>query len=294
VIVLLGERIDYTFFFGKYLGSAKVVHVCPDAKEIGKNHPVELGAACDVSALLVQLHQAAKRRTWRVPESWTASLRNTRKEQVQGIEEMCKRSGKRLHPALIAYEVERMLDADGVIAFDGGNYSPWARYCMTARRPGGWLTSSVLMHLGVGLPYAIGAKLAFPQSQVVVLTGDGALGFSVMEFETAVRHKLPVVVVVANDTLFGVEVYYQQKWYGPDRVVATDMTDTRWDLVAKAMGAHGEFVETPDQLRPALERAFAANLPACVNVAAENIPSPQTLTFSRIFLRQRARARKEG
>lgn len=288
VIVILGERIDYPFFFGKNFGSAKIVHICPDPNELGKNRPVDWCAAGDVSAVLEQLLQGAKKRTWRVPESWIATLRDTRREQDQCIEKMAGRTGKKVHPARVALEVERMLPSNGIVAFDGGNYSPWARYCMTARRAGGWLTSSILMHLGTGLPYAIGAKLAFPDAPVVVLTGDGALGFSVMEFETAVRHKLPIVVVVANDSLFGVEVYYQQRWYGADRVVAAEMTDTRWDLVAEAMGAHGEFVETAEQLKPALERAFACGKPACVNVATECIPSPQTLTFSRLYLLQRA------
>ena len=173
-------------------------------------------------------------------------------------------------PARIALEVEALLneqkDAQSILAFDGGDFSSWARFCMTARGPGGWLASTVLGHLGVGLPYAMGAKLAFPDAKAVVLTGDGALGFSVMEMETAVRYGIPVVIVVANDAAYGVEVYYQQKWFGADRVIGTELTNTRWDLLAESLGAHGEFVETPEQLRPALERAFASGKPACVNV----------------------------
>jgi acetolactate synthase-1/2/3 large subunit len=188
--------------------------------------------------------------------------------------------------------VEALLDEQSILAFDGGDFSSWARYCMTARRAGGWLASTVLGHLGVGLPYAMGAKLAFPKAKAVVMTGDGALGFSVMEMETAVRYKIPIVVVVANDAAFGVEVYYQQKWFGPDRVVGTELTNTRWDLLAESLGAHGEFVETPEQLRPALERAFSCGKPACINVFAQRTPSPQTQTFSRIYLLKRAHARK--
>jgi acetolactate synthase-1/2/3 large subunit len=187
-----------------------------------------------------------------------------------------------------------MLDQQSILAFDGGDFSSWARFCMTARRPGGWLASTVLGHLGVGLPYAMGAKLAYPDARAVVLTGDGALGFSVMEMETAVRYGIPVVTVVANDAAYGVEVYYQQKWFGADRVVGTELTNSRWDLLAESLGAHGEFVETPEQLRPALERAFACGKPACVNVVSQRTPSPQTQTFSRIYLLKRAHARKNA
>jgi acetolactate synthase-1/2/3 large subunit len=199
-----------------------------------------------------------------------------------------------VHPARIALEVEKLLDKQSILAFDGGDFSSWARYCMIARRSGGWLASTVLGHLGVGLPYAMGAKLAFPDAKAVVMTGDGALGFSVMEMETAVRYGIPVVIVVANDAAFGVEVYYQQKWFGPDRVVGTELTNTRWDLLAESLGAHGEFVDAPEQLGPALERAFASGKPACVNVMAQRTPSPQTEIFSRIYLRKRANARKNA
>jgi len=196
-----------------------------------------------------------------------------------------------VHPARLALEVEKILDDNSILVFDGGDFCSWARFATTARRPGGWLASTVLGYLGVGLPYAIGAKLASPESTVVVLTGDGALGFSVMEFETAVRHKIPVVVIVANDAAFGVEVYYQQKWHGPDRVIATELTDTRWDLMAEAMGAHGEFVDSLDKLVPAINRAIASGKPACVNVPCLRTPSPQTQTFSRMYLLRRAKAR---
>jgi acetolactate synthase-1/2/3 large subunit len=294
VLLLLGDRLDHPLAYGNCFGSAKIIHVCPDAAEIGKNHAIECGVAADVRAVTAQLLVAAKSRSWNEPTAWVATLREMRREQVARAERMAVSTQPGVHPARIALEVEALLDEQSILAFDGGDFSSWARYCMTARCPGGWLASTVLGHLGVGLPYAIGAKLAFPEANVVVMTGDGALGFSVMEMETAVRYQIPVVVVVANDAAFGVEVYYQQKWFGPDRVVGTELTNTRWDLLAESLGAHGEFVETAEQLRPALERAFASGKPACVNVVAQRTPSPQTQTFSRIHLLKRAHARKNA
>jgi len=294
VLLLLGDRLDHPFAYGKCFGSARIIHICPDASEIGKNHPIECGVACDVRAALGQLLEAARSRPWKEPSEWVAMLRDTRTAQATRARRMAESTEPGVHPARIALDVEELLDEQSILAFDGGDFSSWARYCMTARRPGGWLASTVLGYLGVGLPYAMGAKQAFPEAKAVVLTGDGALGFSVMEMETAVRYKIPVVVVVANDAAYGVEVYYQQKWFGPDRVVGTELTNTRWDLLAESLGAHGEFVETPEQLRPALERAFASGKPACVNVIAQRTPSPQTQTFSRIYLLKRAHSQKKA
>jgi acetolactate synthase-1/2/3 large subunit len=296
VLLLLGDRLDHPLAYGNCFGAAKIIHICPDANEIGKNHPIECGVACDVRAALAQLVQAAKNRTWNEPAEWVTLLRETRTAQTARAQKMAASTSTEpgVHPARIALEVEEMLDEQSILAFDGGDFSSWARYCMTARRSGGWLASTVLGHLGVGLPYAMGAKLAYPEAKAVVMTGDGAMGFSVMEMETAVRYGIPVVVVVANDAAFGVEVYYQQKWYGPDRVVGTELTNTRWDLLAESLGGHGEYVDAPEQLRPALERAFASGKPACVNVISQRTPSPQTQTFSRIYLLKQAHARRKA
>jgi acetolactate synthase-1/2/3 large subunit len=291
VILLLGDRIDCPFSYGSCFGTAKIIHICPDAEEIGKNHPVECGAACDVRAAATQLLDAAIARTWVEQSPWLETLRQYRRDRETRARTLAASDESPVHPARIALEVEKLLDDRSILVFDGGDFSSWARFGMTARRPGGWLASTVLGYLGVGLPYALGAKLANPAANVIVMTGDGALGFSVMEFETAVRHNLPVVVVVANDAAFGVEVYYQAKWFGPDRVVGTELTNTRWDLLAQSMGAHGEFVDTPDQLQPALQRAIASGKPACVNVLCQRTPSPQTQTFSRMYLLRRAKAR---
>jgi thiamine pyrophosphate-dependent acetolactate synthase large subunit-like protein len=290
-IMVLGERIDCAFSYGGCFGPAKIIHICPNPDDIGKNHPVECGAACDARVATTQLLSAARSRKWTEPAAWLETLRQTRRDRGTQVRKLAASEETTVHPARIALDVEDMLNDQDILVFDGGDFSSWARYCTSARRPGGWLASTVLGHLGVGLPYAMGAKLAFPESKVVVLTGDGAMGFSVMEFETAVRHRIPVVVVIANDAAYGVEVYYQAKWFGPDRVVGTELTNTRWDLMAESMGGLGEYVDTPDKLKPALQRAFASGKPACINIITKTTPSPQTQTFSRMYLLKRAKAR---
>jgi acetolactate synthase I/II/III large subunit len=293
VIVLLGERIDCPFNYGSCFGPAKIIQICPDPEEIGKNHPVEFGVACDARVVTAQLLEAAKARKWEEPSAWLETLRETKRNHHARLQGLAASAEAPVHPARIALEVEKLMDAQSILAFDGGDCAGWARYAATARRPGGWLASTVLGHLGVGLPYALGAKLASPESKVVVLTGDGAMGFTLMEFETAVRHHIPVVVVVANDAAFGVEVYYQAKWLGPDRITGTELTNTRWDLIAESMGGWGEYVDTPDKLQPALQRAFDSGKPACVNVLTRRTPSPQTQSFSRTYLLRQATARRE-
>jgi acetolactate synthase-1/2/3 large subunit len=292
VILLLGERIDCPFAYGSCFGSAKVIHVYPDPEEVGKNRAVECGVACDVRVATAQMLEAAKAMKWEGPSPWLTALRESRRDHEARVRALAASDDAPVHPARIALEVERLADDQSVLVFDGGDFTGWARFATTARRPGGWLASTVLGHLGVGLPYALGAKLASPESKVIVLTGDGALGFSATEFETAVRYNLPVLVVVANDAAFGVEVYYQAKWFGPDRVTGTELTNTRWDLLAQSMGAWGEYVDTPDKLQPALQRAIASGKPACVNVACQRTPSPQTQTFSRMYLIRRDKTRR--
>lgn len=290
VIMVLGERVDCAFSYGSCFGPAKVIHICPDAEEIGKNHPITCGVACDARVVTAQLLEAAKHRAWNDPAEWLQTLRETRSDHHARVRKMAASQEPLVHPARLALEVENMLDDQSILAFDGGDFTGWARYATSARRSGGWLASTVLGHLGVGLPYAMGAKMAFPESKVFVLTGDGALGFSIMEFETAVRHRIPVVIVVANDAAYGVEVYYQAKWFGPDRICGTELTNTRWDKLAESMGGWGEYVDSAENLKPALQRALESGKPACVNVMIQRTPSPQTQAFSRIYLLRRAKA----
>ena len=120
--------------------------------------------------------------------------------------------------------------------------------------------------LGVGMPFAIAAQLAHPEKRVLIIYGDGSFGLNGMEFDTAVRFGLPIVGIVGNDAAWGQMLRPQVALYGEERVVATQLNYTRYDLVVEALGGHGEYCERPEEIRPALERAFAAGKPALVNV----------------------------
>jgi acetolactate synthase-1/2/3 large subunit len=139
----------------------------------------------------------------------------------------------------------------------------------TTRRGGHWLSHGYLGCLGTGIPFAIAAQAANPQSRVVCVTGDGSVGLNFAEFDTLARHALPVVVVVNNDQQWGMSRHGQQLMFGKDRTVVSELGPTRYDLAAAGFGCHAEFVERPADVRPALERAFASGLPACVNVLTD-------------------------
>ena len=128
--------------------------------------------------------------------------------------------------------------------------------------------------IGCGLPFALGGRVAAPDARVVAFVGDGTFGFHGFEIDTAVRHNLPFVAVVGNDAGWAAERHRQDAVYGPERRVASDLLDTRYEEVARALGADGELIEWPEQLGPALERAFASGRPTVLNVRIASIPSP--------------------
>jgi len=134
--------------------------------------------------------------------------------------------------------------------------------------PGLWIDPGPFGSLGSGPAYAMAAKLARPDRQVMLLSGDGAFGFSAMEFDTMVRHRIPVVCVVGNNGIWALEKHPMQNMLGMS--IAADLAPhTRYDKVVEALGGYGEMVERPEEIRPALERAFASGLPACVNVICD-------------------------
>ncbi len=173
-----------------------------------------------------------------------------------------------LHPMRVYAELAPMLDRDAIVVIDGGDFGSYAGRVIDSYLPGCWLDSGPFGCLGSGPGYALAAKLARPDRQVVLLQGDGAFGFSGMEWDTLVRHNVPVVSVIGNNGIWALEKHPMEALYGYS-VVAELRPGTRYDEVVRALGGHGELVSAPAQLRPALERAFASGLPAVVNVLTD-------------------------
>jgi acetolactate synthase-1/2/3 large subunit len=181
-----------------------------------------------------------------------------------------------IHPLRLAAELRSMLPPGAQVAQDGGEFAQWMRWGLAGAE------FTPLLHgkfgsIGSAIPLAIGAAIANPGAPTFAVLGDGTFGFHGMEFDTAVRHSIPFVAVVGNDAAWAAERHRQVRIYGEDRVVASDLLPTRYDEVVRALGGHGEYVERPEEIRPALQRALASGKPACVNVMIQSIPSPAAL-----------------
>ena len=293
-VLILGERLDFRFGFGEAFGAeAQLIHVYPNAAEIARNRPVRVGMVADSGAVVEQMLEEAKGRAW--PERpWVKELREDRAKQRARFEALAASDQTPLHPLRVTKEVAAFIRDQDIVVLDGADFAAWARLLIKSTRPGHTLTHGRLGMIGTGIPYGVAAKLARPDARVIVFVGDGSIGFHFMEFDTAIRHRLPIVVVVGNDAAWGVEQHFQRALYGSDRLVATALRRARYDQMVQALGGHGEYVERPEDLPKALERAFAAGVPACVNIATALLLSPSAEAFCQYLVRRRARVRGEA
>ena len=274
LVILLGRKQDYTLGFCRppnIAADAKIIQIDPAAAEIGRNRGVAVGIVGDVTSVLTQLTQAAAQHSWQdLP--WLEELRAARAAQSEWAEGLAAPDTP-MHAMFVHKTLESLLRPDDFLSFDGGDFCHFGRALLPAQMPKRWSYVSSLGMLGSSLPSALAAQVAYPESRVINLTGDGAFGFNGMEFDTAVRHRLNVVTILGNDSAWGIDRQIQLGLYG--RPVATDLLPTRYDQVVQGLGGHGELVERPEDLRPALERAFAANKPALVNVTVQRAISPR-------------------
>ena len=274
LVILLGRKQDYTIGFCRppnIAADAKIIQIDPAAAEIGRNRGVAVGIVGDIASVLTQLTREAAHHSWQdLP--WLEELRAARAAQAEWAEGLAAPDTP-MHAMFVHKTLESLLRPDDFLSFDGGDFCHFGRALLPAQMPKRWSYVSSLGMLGSSLPSALAAQVAYPESRVINLTGDGAFGFNGMEFDTAVRHGLNVVTILGNDSAWGIDRQIQLGLYG--RPVATDLLPTRYDQVVQGLGGHGELVERPEDLRPALERAFAANKPALVNVTVQRAISPR-------------------
>lgn len=265
VALIVGVPMDFRLGFGGVFG-AQTQLVVADRTEPQREHPRPITAELygDLSAILSTL--AGTRRNDH--ETWIDDLRAG--ESVARDMEKAELADDRipLHPMRVYAELAPLLDRDAIVVIDAGDFGSYAGRVIDSYQPGCWLDSGPFGCLGSGPGYALAAKLAHPERQVVLLQGDGAFGFSGMEWDTLVRHSVPVVSVIGNNGIWGLEKHPMEALYGYS-VVAELRPGTRYDEVVRALGGHGELVASPAQLRPALERAFASGLPSVVNVLTD-------------------------
>ncbi len=279
-VLLIGKRLDWRIGYGRppaIATDARVIQVEADPLEIGRNRAVDLALVGDVGAGVDALAAAAARPDHAgagnaTRAAWLGELRAARQAHLVELERLAEDPEAPLHPMRVVRAVEPHLPADAFVVMDAGDFVQWPRSYLKALRPGRWIRTGPLGHLGVGLPMALGCLVADPTVRAALFIGDGGLGFYFMELDTAIRHSLPLVVVVGNDAAWGIDQRYQLAYYG--RAVATDLRPVRYDRLMIELGGHGEHVEGPDELPAAIERAFGARRPALVNVAVRRITSP--------------------
>jgi acetolactate synthase-1/2/3 large subunit len=265
VAVVLGVPMDFRLGFGKVFGEQTQLIVA-DRIEPDREHPRPIAAGLygDLSAILTALGETAQTGH----DDWIAELRTA--ETAARDLERAELADDRipLHPMRIYAELAPLLDRDAIIVVDAGDFGSYAGRVIDNYVPGAWLDSGPFGCLGSGPGYALAAKLARPERQVVLLQGDGAFGFSGMEWDTLARHGVQVVSVVGNNGIWALEKHPMEALYGYS-VVAELRPGTRYDEVVRALGGHGELVSAPAELGPALKRAFASGLPAVVNVLTD-------------------------
>lgn len=273
-VLVVGKRMDFRLGYGTLFGpAAAVIQVDIHGAELGRNRAVRVPIQADARVALEQLAAAAERHAFR-ERPWVEELRRARRAGAAARAGDEQSDAAPLHPLRIVREVREAVGADVCWVIDGGDFAQWCRLGLRARQPGHWVRLGSLGTVGASIPFGVAAKLARPATPVVVLVGDGGMAFHSWELHTALRFRAPVVVVVGNDDGWGMERELQRAYY--DRTIGVDLGRLRYDRVIEGMGGHGERVEKPAELRPALERALAAGRVACVDVAMRGVASPLT------------------
>jgi acetolactate synthase I/II/III large subunit len=280
LVIVAGTPLDFRLGYGEFggkdgTGPAQVIHVTDAPELLARHRELAASAAGDLAAFFTALAAATPRAARSGPaggpswaQSWLPRLRETARAAIAADAGLLASAADPIHPLRIYGELARVLDSDAVVIGDGGDFVSYAGKYIEPRRPGCWLDPGPYGCLGTGLGYAIAARIARPSAQVVLMLGDGAAGFSLMDIDTAVRHQLPMVAICGNNGIWGLEKHPMRQLYGYD--VAADLQPgCRYDQVAAALGGAGELVTQPDQIAPALRRAFDAGVPYLVNVQTD-------------------------
>jgi acetolactate synthase-1/2/3 large subunit len=267
VVLNFGTPIDFRMNFGEGVNKeAKFIHAEALASLVGR-YPVDLALVGDLRVTLVELHERLHGKPQRDRGAWLAKLRAHDDKKRAENEEGQRSDGAPMHALRFLREMNDVIDDDTLVIGDGGNVVALAGKVLEVSQPGHWLDPGPYGTLGVGLPFAMAAKIARPAKKVLVLSGDGAFGLNGMEIESCARQDIPVTVVVANDGAWNQIRDPQVTLYGDERSPATALNpDARYDLMAQAMGARGEHVTEPKEVGPAIERAFASRKATVINV----------------------------
>lgn len=280
-LLILGARL------GMFTGGRRSSMIPPDAsviqvdiapEEIGRNRDIQLGITADCREALRRFNAAASELDWPDWSSWRDAIAMLRGGASMMFAEALQSSEAPIHPFRLAYDVVTAIPPDAIVIADGGETATWMEMAGAPQSGGSWLSHGYLGCLGTGMPFAIAAQVAHPGRSVLCVVGDGSVGLNFSEFDTMVRHELPIVTVINNDQLWGMSAHGQDLIYGREKRVVTELGPTRYDLAASGFGCHAELVEEPAEIGPAVQRALESGKPACINVMTDpSVISPITM-----------------
>lgn len=290
LILFLGDSLSLFYIFGEiFPASAKFIQVDILPDEIGRNRTVDLGIVSDIKSFLAELNgilaEKAVGDTLREQfQPWVETIRRAEKDSKDQAKSMWECNTLPIHPMRLAKEVNDFMDReDDIVVADGGDTATWMGMTRTVVKGGTYLDYGLYGCLAVGLPYAIAAKLKHPDKRVLAIMGDGSTGFNFMEYHTAIRKKIPIVVVISNDQAWGMIMHSQQLRLGHHIPNGTELGWVDYHKMVEALGGFGICVEKPEDIRPALEAAFASGKTACVNVKVDPaIISPGSVALANL------------
>lgn len=279
LIVSAGVRFNWQFQFGTLFPKAKLVRIDIDPCEIDRNRCADVGLCGDVGSVLTHLTPLVKKAEH---SRWLTDLRQAGQAFNASELKLRETVSHPIHPIRLVAQLQKAVGKDALYVVDGGDTTYFGFSGLKASSRCGLLvpTSGLFGCLGTGIPFGLAAKLAQPDKKVVVLNGDGSFGFNGMEFDTAVRHQIPIVCVINNDCAWGMIKHGQELTLGKDRLQCAELGVRHYEKMVEALGGHGEFVSRDEEIIPAVKRALESNKPACVNVLTDpTVTSPATVMF---------------
>ncbi|MBN2437856.1 MAG: thiamine pyrophosphate-binding protein [Deltaproteobacteria bacterium] len=290
LVLFLGGRLSLFYIFGDiFPANAKFVQVDIAPGEIGRNRTIDLGIVSDAKAFLTEINgildeMAIGDTLKKQYRPWVETVRKADRDGKKEAKTMWECDTVPIHPMRLAKEVNDFMNReDDIVVADGGDTSTWMGMTRTIRKGGTYLDYGLYGCLAVGIPYANAAKLKHPDKRVLLIMGDGSVGFNFMEFHTAIRKKLPIVVVIGNDQSWGMIMHSQQLRLGHHIPHGTELGWVDYHKMVEVLGGFGVCVEKPEDIQPALEAAFASGKTACVNVKVDpSIISPGSVALANL------------
>lgn len=271
VVLVLGARIGFTMLNGAFLMGKTVIRVDIDGAETGRNLHGKHNVVSDARVFCEELARGWEGGISPARAAWGDHLRTAaERNRAALLEGHAEHADKPVHPFQLVQAIEDAAGPDATLVSDGGDIMTWSTMAFTARGPGRLISiSTYLGCLGVGIPFALAAKLARPESPVFLLEGDGSFGLNGMEFDTAIRHDIPFVCIIGNDGSWGMSRHGQGLMFGYDQHVGVELGVRPYHEMVRALGGYGEFVDSASELRGAIDRALESGLPACINVGID-------------------------